>query len=369
MTRARDSVISTRALNRATLARQMLLTRESMSAAAAIKRLVALQAQVPRPPFVVLWTRLERFRREELLRLLHGRQVVRAPAMRATLHLMTAADYVAFRGVIQPALSRAGLSIVGKRTTAPDLDEADTVARAFFASRPATFDALRAHLKKQLPGRDERALAYAARLRVPLVQIPTDERWGFAAACDFGLADAWLGREVPTQPASPADLVRRYLAAFGPATPMDAQTWSGLPRLGEVFESLRRTLVTFRDENNRELFDLPDAPRPPEDTPAPARFLPEFDNLLLSHQDRTRVIPAEHRARFVTRNLRVPGTFLVDGLAAGLWWIDQAKKSVTIVADPFGKLSSRTREALEEEGDALLQFVSDAERREFRWHR
>jgi hypothetical protein len=361
-------VFSARALNRATLARQMLLSRARVPTLTGVERLLALQAQLARPPFVALWARLEGFERDDLLGLLQRRAIVRAPAMRATLHLMTATDYLAFRGVIHPSLLRAAQSLAGKRAIPGDLERAEAVAREFFASRPGTFEELRSHLKRELPKRDERALAYATRLRVPLVQIPDGEKWGFAAACDFGLADAWLRRPIALDGGSAAALVRRYLAAFGPATPADAQTWSGVGRLAEVFESLRPTLVTLRDENNRELFDLPDAPRPPEDTPAPVRFLPEFDGVLLGHHDRTRVIPAQHRARFVTRNLRVPGTFLVDGLAAGLWWVDQTKRSATLVLDPFGKIASKTRQALESEGDALLRFLSDAERRGFRWH-
>jgi hypothetical protein len=281
---------------------------------------------------------------------------------------MAAADYVAFRGAIQPALSRAARSVAGVKTVTADLDAAERAARAFFAEQPATFDRLRAHLKAKFPGRDERALAYAVRLRVPLVQVPGDEPWGFAAACDFALAEDWLGRLISTEPASPRVLVRRYLAAFGPATPADAQVWSGVPRLGEVFEALRRSLVTFRDERNRELFDLPGAPRPREDAPAGVRFLPEYDNVLLAHQDRTRVLPAQYRARLMTPNLQVPAAFLVDGFVAGLWSVERTKKAATLAIEPFARLAKETRAALEEEADALLRFIDpDVERRDVRW--
>lgn len=362
--------LTTRALNRALLARQMLLSREPLAPAAAIKRLIGVQAQLARPPFIGLWTRIPAFRREELLRPIVRRQIVRVPAMRATLHLMTAADYVAFRGAIQPALARAARSVAGVRAAAADVEDAEAAARDFFHAQPATFDRLRAHLKSTFAGRDERALAYAVRLRVPLVQVPTDEPWGFAAACNFALAEDWLGRAIPTEPAPPRALVRRYLAAFGPATPADAQVWSGVPRLAEVFESLRPSLVTFRDERNRELFDLPDAPRPTEDTPVGVRFLPEYDNVLLGHQDRARVVPEQYRSRLVTNNLVVPGTFLADGFVAGLWSVERTKKSAALAINPFAKPPKETRLALEREAHELLAFLHpDSDRREVRWLR
>jgi hypothetical protein len=361
-------VLSSRALNRATLARQLLLSREPAGVVAALERLVALQAQLPRPPFIGLWTRLAGFRREDLLRAIQARQVVRVPAMRATLHLMTAPDYVSLRGAIQPGLDRAAESIAGKRSQAIDPAAVDAAARAFFHASPATFDALRAHLKKTFPGADERALAYNVRLRIPLVQVPGDERWGFAAACDFGLAEDWLGRTVPRSGAMET-LVRRYLAAFGPATPADAQTWSGVPRLAGVFEKLRSRLATFRDARTRELFDLPDAPRPSEDTTAPVRFLPEYDNLLLSHHDRTRTVPDEYRSRLITRNLQIPAVFLVDGLVAGTWTIERTRKNATLVVQPFARLSSATRAALDTEGEALLGFAEDGLQTDMRYEK
>lgn len=360
-------ILTTRQLNRALLARQMLLARESGTVPAAVERLAGLQAQVARPPFVGLWTRLTGFRREDLLGALHQRQVVRVTAMRATLHLMTAADYVGLRGAIQPALARGMQAILRERAQTFDLQALEVEARKFFGGAPATFDALRAHFKKTYPDGDERAMAYAIRTHLPLVQVPTDAAWGFPAAADFAMADEWLGRKVPQEPAPAHELVRRYLAAFGPATPGDAQAWSTLQGLREVFEALRPTLVTFRDERKRELFDLPEAPRPAEDTPAPVRFVPEFDNLVLAHDDRSRVIADEHRPRVVTRNLQVRATFLVDGFVAGTWKTERKKKSAVLILEPFGKLTKKTVAELEAEGDALLRFVEEeAEAREVR---
>src|SRR6185369_5179811 len=367
-------LLTNRQLNRALLARQMLLARTetgALNAFSVVERLAGMQAQVPRPPFVGLWTRLAGFRREDLLTLLHRRQVVRVTAMRGTLHLMSARDYISLRGSLQPGLTRGMLSILRERTAGIDLAALDREARAFFGGAPATFDAFRDHLKARDPECDERALAYTIRTHLPLVQVPTETAWGFPAAADFAMADAWLGTPVSTEPASAEALVLRYLAAFGPATPGDAQVWSGLQGLRDVFAALRPSLVTFRDERKRELFDLPGAPRPidPEDdTPVPVRFLPEFDNLVLSHDDRRRILADEHRPLVVTKNLQVKATFLVDGFVAGIWKTERKKKTAALIIEPFGALAKKTRAALEEEGDALLRFLEeDAAEREVRF--
>jgi hypothetical protein len=340
----------------------MLLQREKTTAIRVVERLAGMQAQVPRPPFVGLWTRVVGFRRDELREALHKRRVVRVTAMRGTLHLMTTADYLTLRGTLQPMLTR----IVGKELPF-ETAALDRMAQAFFGTSGATFDALRKHLQTSYPKHNPRHTAYAIRNHVPLVQVPTDAPWSFPAAAEFMLADQWLGKPVSRTAKPTAEIVRRYLAAFGPATPADAQAWSGLAGLGEVFEALRATLVTFRDERKRELFDLPDAPRPPEDTPAPVRYVPDFDNLVLSHQDRTRVLADEHRQRITTANLLVRGTVLVDGFVAGVWKTERKKNTATLLLEPFVKLNKKVHAELEEEGDALIGFVEeDATRREFR---
>lgn len=362
------TTISTRALNRAFLARQMLLERHKVSALEAIARLVGLQAQVARPPFVGLWTRLCDFKRTDLAAALHDRRAVRVTAMRATLHLMTTADYIALRGALQPMLTRGMESILRARGAGVDMDVLHVEARKFFGKSAATFDALRDHLKAKFPGGDERAMAYAIRTHVPLIQVPTDAQWAFPAAADFALADGWLSKNVSTSVTSPEALVLRYLAAFGPAAPADAQAWSGLPALREVFESLRPSLVTFRDARKRELFDLPDAPRPDEDAEAPVRFIPDFDNLVLSHDDRSRIIAEAHRGRVTLKNLQVRATFLVDGMVAGTWKSERKRTTAVLVIEPFGSIPKRVKGALEEEGDELLAFLeADAVEREVRW--
>ena len=261
------STLSNRALNRALLARQMLLEREPVSAVDAIARLVGMQAQVPRPPFVGLWTRLRDFKRSDLTAALHARTVVRVTLMRGTLHVMTAADYVALRGALQPMLTARRRNDSPRPGDQPRCRGAGRrEGRKFFGKSAATFDALRVHLKVAAPNGDERAMAYTIRTHVPLVQVPTDAQWAFPAAAEFTLADKWLSKKVPTTATKAEKLVLRYLAAFGPATPSDAQAWSGMAGLRDVFESLRPSLVTFRDgRSERELFDLPNAPRPDED--------------------------------------------------------------------------------------------------------
>lgn len=362
------ATISNRALNRALLARQMLLERHKLSALDAIERLVGLQAQVARPPFVGLWTRLHRFDKSELATALHDRRAVRVTAMRGTLHVMTTADYVAMRGAMQPMLTRGMQAVLRGRTALLQLEALEVEAQKFFGKSAATFDALRDHLKAKFPGADERAMAYAIRTHVPLVQVPTDASWAFPAAADFALADRWLSKKVSTSATSPEALVLRYLAAFGPATPADAQAWSGLPALRDVFEALRPSLVTFRDARKRELFDLPDAARPDEDIEVPVRFIPDFDNLVLSHDDRSRIMEDAHRSRVTLKNLQVRATFLVDGMVAGTWKSERKRTAAVLVIEPFGSIPKRAKAALEEEGDALLAFVEpDAKEREVRW--
>jgi len=343
----------------------MLLERAAIPVEAAVARLAGMQAQIPRPPYLGLWTRLARFDREALSAALRERRVVRATAWRATLHLLTREDLLAFRGALQPMLSRGMQSILRNRVEGFDMDKLLAEARRFFAARPATFDAVRAHLAARFPVSDERAMGYAVRTHLPLVQVPDGSAWGFPAAADFALAEEWLGESIPTGSDGLPAIVWRYLAAFGPASVTDAQSWSGIGGLRATFEGLRGGLVTFRDESGRELFDLPDAPRPREETLAPVRFLPEYDNLVLAHDDRSRFVADEHRARLVTKNLQIPGTFLVDGFVAGTWKIERKRKSVSLTLTSFGKLAKKDLRALYDEGEALLEFVEpDAAARE-----
>jgi len=374
-------MITLRALNRATLARQMLLERSSATALEALERVAGLQAQEAKPPYIGLWTRLATFDKNDLLDIVRSREAVRVTAMRGTLHVMSTRDYLAFRPGMQPVLDAAINSILKNRGEGIDVDAFVEQARAYFRGRSATFNDLRAELEKTNPGIDIRAAAYAARLKLPLVLTPDSAPWGWTNDPEFTLASTWLGVDVPTvdlraDDATPNLLplphregsrgtsgggfpafILRYLGAFGPATVADFQTWSGLKGAKDAFERLRPQLVTFIGDKKREYFDLPDAPRPDEDTPAPVRFLPDFDNLMLGHNDRTRVIKDEYRQRVATANLRTLATFLVDGITAGTWKTEVKKKTAKLLLDPFEPLTRADIDALVDEGERLLRFI------------
>ena len=355
----RRNVLSERAMNRATLARQMLLRREKATPVAVVERLAGMQAQLARPPFVGIWSRLQRFAAADLIEAIDRRDIVRGTLMRGTLHLVSRKDYSAFRPTLQPALTAGLRAIMKERADALDIPALVAAGRAYFGAEPRTFDELRGHLLERFPKADERAMGYAVRMHLPLVQTPeTGAQWAYPSSSDFALAEAWLG--APLKKADPAAFALRYFAAFGPARADDLKTWSGMPNAREVIESLRPQLATFADERGRELFDLPKAPRPDEDEAAPVRFLPEFDNLLLAYADRTRFIAKEHRPHIASRNLFVPATFLVDGVIRGTWKVERKRKAATLVLEPFEPLAKATRRDLVEEGESLLRFLEPA---------
>ncbi len=355
---APDRVLTLRELNRATLARQMLLDRQTIPVLDAVGRLAGLQAQVTSPPYVGLWTRLKDFRREDLTRLMEEKQVVRATLMRATLHLMTAEDYLLLRPALQPALTRSMNSIAGKRLDGLDVDRLVGAAREYFEREPHPFADLRPLLSELEPDRDPSALAYAVRTSLPLVQVPSGGVWGYSGKAPFTTAERWLGRALSGSE-DPRRLVLKYLAAFGPATVRDVQTWSGRMQLKQPVEELRAELRTFRDERGNELLDLPDAALPPEDTPAPPRFVPDYDNLVLSHADRGRVISDEHRKKVILSAARVRATFLIDGFVRGAWKVEKTRKTATLVIEPFEPISTEDRAALSDEGERLVRFLAE----------
>jgi hypothetical protein len=255
-------------------------------------------------------------------------------------------------------LARGLEGIVKTRGVANLPDQAALVdeARAAFNAAPQGFDALRQALQTRYPGVDERAMGYAVWMLLPLVQVPTDDPWGFPGHAAFTTAASWLGSEPDAAECLPA-LVHRYLAAFGPASVADMKTWSGLQGLKPFFEALRPSLRMFKDERGRELFDVPDAPRPGGEVDAPIRYLPAFDNLLLGHDDRTRVIADGHRPRVCTKNLQVLPTFLVDGVVAGTWRVNTTRTKATLVLSPFAPIAPAVRDALVAEGEHLVRFL------------
>jgi hypothetical protein len=213
-------------------------------------------------------------------------------------------------------------------------------------------------LSRLEPDRDPGVLAYAVRTHLPLVQVPSGGVWGYSGNAPFTTAESWLGRRLSGS-GDPRDLVLRYLAAFGPATVKDVQAWSGLVRLKDRIRELKPELRSFRDERGNELLDLPDAPLPPADTPAPVRFVPDYDNLILSHADRRRVIADEYRSKVFLSAGRVRATFLVDGFVCGTWKIERTRGMATLVIEPFELLSREARLALLEEGERLIRFAEE----------
>ncbi|MET8975202.1 winged helix DNA-binding domain-containing protein [Streptomyces sp. NPDC004539] len=348
------TVLDARSLNRATLDRQLLLRRSPLTARAAVEHLVGLQAQNVSPPYLALAARLDGFAPVGLARLMTDRDVVRIVTLRSTIHTHTAEDCLALRPFVQPARERE-LKLFRKGLAGVDLDRLTALARDLVEEEPRTLKQLREALGAEWPDADPQSLGVAARCLLPLVQVTPRGVWGESGQAALTTSEHWLGR--PAGPAYDAEtLVRRYLAAFGPASVKDMQTWAGLTRLRPVFERLRPELLTFHDVHGTELFDLPDAPRPDPATPAPPRLLPEFDNLLLSHADRTRVVPPEYWGRTWVGNVSHP-VFLVDGFLAGVW----KRTETALTVQPFGRLTKGEREAVTAEAVRMLAVTHPGE--------
>lgn len=363
---AGGGVLSRRALNRALLARQVLIGRRRLSALEMIEHLVGLQAQVPNNPYIALWSRLESFRHEELSGLMNDRRVVRIALMRSTIHTVTAGDCMELRPLLQPMLERGMMGNHRKRLGGVDLKAVAAAGRELVDERPRTFAEVGALLAERWPGSDADALAQAVRSWVPLVQVPPRGIWGMGGAIAHTSAEAWLGGALASEP-SLEKMLLRYLAAFGPASVQDLQTWCGLTRLREVMERLRPRLLLFRDERGAELFDLPEAPRPDPETPLPPRFLPDYDNVILSHADRTRIVPEETKRMISLPNGLRP-TVLVDGFVAATWKIERERSSALLMIRPCGAMTKRDRDAVAEEGARLLAFAEgDAKAHEIRF--
>ena len=345
-------VLGQKALNRATLARQLLLERAGLPLLDAVRHLVGLQAQVPHNPYTALWSRVAGFRPEALSAALEQREAVRIGVMRGTIHLLTANDCLLLRPVTQPVFEG---QLWRHRDLSPQLRGVDLVpiveAGRIALEEPRTGTELRTLLAARFPELDAAALVYACQMRLALVQVPPRGLWQKSAQVRWTTAEAWLGRQLVSKPTLD-DVVLRYLAAFGPASVADATTWCRLTGLRQVVERLRPQLVTFRDERGRELFDLPDAPRPDPDTPAPVRFLPEYDNILLSHDDRSRFVPAADRALLGPVWASGWGAVLYDGDTRAIWRAERGGVVVRHVP-----LQKRAVASIAAEGRRLGRFL------------
>jgi len=346
-------VLSQRGLGRATLARQYLLERAFVPAIEAIEHLGGMQSQAPLAPYVGLWTRLRDFAPGELSALTQQRRVVRLHLMRNTVHLVSARDCLDWRSLFYPLHAAQFSAHFPRGTEGVDRDALLGLATRLLAEQPRTRAELGKLLAERWPHAEPAALAYAATHHLALCQVPPRGIWGKNAPAAWAPVESWLGAPLRSAPVDA--LVLRYLGAFGPATVGDIQSWSGLTRLREVVERL--PLRVFRGEAGQALYDLPDAPRPAEDTPAPPRFLPAYDNLLLSHHDRTRIIPGNRPVPLPPGNGATIGTFLVDGMWQGIWRI----RHQTLRIQPFTKLRRTDRGALLSEAAQLCAFVAGPE--------
>ncbi|MFC8948717.1 winged helix DNA-binding domain-containing protein [Streptomyces rochei] len=351
-------VLGIRALNRATLARQLLLDRADLPVPDAVAHLGGMQAQEPQEPFVGLWSRLRAFRPPSLSDRLTDRRLVRTHLMRRTVHLVTADDVLAWRSRHDAMLRQKVLGTYRRELTGVDLAELAAAGREVMSDgEPRSMGELARAVAGRWPAPGPRALGeMLAAALIPMAQLPPRGLWRTRAGARYLPLSDWLGRDVDppsppgTDPVGRA-LVRRYLTAFGPAASADLRAWCGLAGLPAAVAAVREELVVFRDERGRELLDLPDAPRPDPGTPAPVRFLPAFDNAILGYHDRGRVIDDAHRGLSVA-GARV---VLVDGRVAATWNED----ADTVTVAPLHPLAEADRAAVEEEGRALASFLSD----------
>jgi hypothetical protein len=324
-----------------------------------IERLVGMQAQVPANPYLALWSRLSDFRPDELSALLAGRRAVRAQLMRGTIHLVSARDCLALHPLTQPLLARVFGSQFRKSLAGADVEEIAAAGRALLAEKPRTRAELATLLAPRWPAVDPAVLAQAVTFHTALVQVPPRGLWGRGGQARWERAEAWLGRGLDAG-ASIEEMVLRYLGAFGPATVGDIRTWSGLTGLREVVERLRPRLRTFRDARGRELLDLPDAALPDPGRPAPPRFLPEYDNVLLSHADRSRILSGAGPGPPLPQGGAF-GSLLVDGFFRAFWIVREEAGAATLIIDRFTPLpgdSPDTAAAIAAEGGRLLAFLA-----------
>jgi hypothetical protein len=311
-----------------------------------------MQAQEPQAPYIGLWSRLDGFQAQDLSHLIAERRAVRGGLMRATIHLVTARDWVGLRPLMSPVLTRGFRgSAFSKAVAGVKLSELLSYGRELMSSQPRSRAELGPLLAERWPAVDPTALAYAVSYLEPIVQVPPRGLWRQGGQARWMSASAWVQGDLDGH-LSPEEMVLRYLAGFGPASIQDVQAWSGLSGLRRIVDGQRDRLRRFRDPEGRELFDVLDGPLPDPDIPVPPRFLPPFDNAILSHADRARIVPSEYRdAVYRDRLMR---TFLVDGFVAGSWRLD----GTVFHVHPFRSLADDDRRAVLDEGQRFVEFVA-----------
>ena len=349
-----ETVLSRRALNRTLLTRQLLLERVRRPALDVVELLVGMQAQEPIDPYVGLWTRIDGFDPSELSDAIEERKAVRMGLLRGTLHLVTARDALAQYPILADVMTRSWRSSpFATQLVGVDLDAVLARARALLEERPMTPSELGVAMAPGWPDRDAPSLAYAARFMLPLVQVPPRGLWGRTSRPTNTTAEAWLAAPMAPDP-SIDDLLLRYLAAFGPASVADMRVWSWLTGLREVVERLRPRLRTFRDEGGRELFDVEDGVIADPDLAVPIRFLPQYDNVFLSHDDRSRILVGGVKVE----DLVWKGGVLIDGYVGAAWRIRREKKAATMTVTLYVPVTGVQRGEIEAEGERLFSFLA-----------
>lgn len=350
------SVLTRLELNRATLARQMLLARVGRPVVEAIEVLLGPQAQISEGPYQALWSRLEGFRHEAMTRLIEERTLLRATTMRGTLHLHSVPDMVGIRKLVQPVLERMWSGQFARRFGAGDRQAVIRAGRRLLDKGPMTAGALRKALVERFPEPDPLSMTTLLQVSDTLVQIPPTRIWGSGHAPVLTRIGNWI--EAPKPAITRRQLVKRYLAAFGPASVADMQAWCGLTKLDADFKAVRGELVEFRDEAGRVLHDLPEAPRPDGDTPAPVRFLPVYDNVILGFADRSRMVAAADVGRLWQGETN-RGSVLIDGMVSASWGFSKGKAGGVLDILTGTPVTGKTREGLEAEAEAFLAFMTD----------
>jgi hypothetical protein len=354
--------LSTRTLNRTLLERQLLLRRSELSPEQAIEHLLGMQAQAPNPPYLGLFARLDEFDPEDLSELVTKRRVVRIALQRNTIHLVSAKDAVLLRRVLKPVMDNGLRHNYGAQLSAVDLQSLAVRGRELVEHEPLTFARLGELLAEDFPQAKPNALAQGVRQLVPLAQVPPRGLWGHGGAATHTSLEAWLGGGDPShadaEPETPEEeldaVVLRYLAAFGPASVRDMQMWCGLTRLSAVVKRLGDRLTRYTDENGTVLHDAAEASLADEDLQPPVRLLPDYDNILLSHADRSRILAAEHRTAIFTVNGRILATVLVDGFAAATWRYEAG----TLTVKPLRPLKAVEKREVEAEAARTLGLLA-----------